>query len=324
MATKRGIQELTRQLLDPSRSNAALLGLLEIGREAVPALAEFLRTAKPSTVAEPRLLAVEALSLLRTGEGLEALCAVATENLAAIPDPAVRLAEESVVSRAARALAEFAEPQVRTTLLQLVRGKPLLGVAEAFERIKDPRALPALVYWLQEDFYAQAAERAIVATGHAAVPWLLAYLKQRETAYDLETGASQRRRALILEVLANLGGAHLVPVFEHHLDDPVEDVRWGAARALVQHGNNDQKRQALRVALQMLDSSANSRRVEGEELLAEHLHLCADLVEEEVRRRRAQGESEKPLAPRESTLEILLRLRGKIESLRRPTTQCKT
>jgi len=301
-------ERLIEQLRDPTRSHRALLALLSEAESARPALAKFLRTSRPSTVAEPRLLAVEGLNILKGQEALDALIEVATERLADIADPAVRLAEEAVCSAAARALADFPFSRARQTLLQLLSGKPLVGVAEAFEKLKEPRAAPSLVAWLADDFVAESALRALTAIGRAAVPFLLVALRHRPCGDRPEPGGSQRRRARILQQLAALAGPDAVTILERHLSDPVEAVRWEAARALVRHGNDDQNRSALRVALEMLDSSDSALRADCEDLLTEDFQWCREMVEEEIRKRQAQGEPEKPLTPRESTLEVLLRV----------------
>lgn len=300
---------LTERLLDPSRSNAALLALLVKGRTSVPLLVEFLRATKPSTVAEARLLAVEGLSVLKGPEALDALIEVATERLEEIADPAVRLAEESVCSYAARALAEFSDPRARVTLQTLLGRKPLLGVAEAFEKLADPEALPHLVWWLEEDFVAEAAGRAIAASGRLALPILLESLRQRRTRDGSETPASRRRRARIVNILGELAEPAELSAPEELVSEPDEAVRWKAAQVLVRHGNKAQKRRAFPIALGLLDSSDNRIRAECETLLTEHFESGSDWIEQKIRKLRESGESEKALAPRETTLEILLRIR---------------
>jgi len=299
---------LIAQLQDPSRSNQALMGLLSRGREIVPALIEYLRTTKPSTVAEGRRLAVEGLSTLKGEEALDGLIEVATERLGEIPNPAVRLAEESVVSAAALALADFPQPRARQALLSLLQRQPLSGTAEAFEKLKDPRAVPVLVSWLEDDFVAETAARAILAIGQSAIPWLLMSLRRKNYIHESETGSSQRRRARILEILEALAGNDVAAVFDQHLNDPVQAVRWQAILSLARHGTGEQKQRALRGALQLLDARDGSLRTDASELLASNFEMCTDLIEEEIRRRRENGEREQALTPQETPLEILLRI----------------
>lgn len=306
---------LTEQLLDPSRSNAALLELLGRGKESVPALVEFLRTSKPSAVSEGRVLAVEGLSILKGPEALDALIEVATRQLEAILDPVIRLAEECVSSAAARALGDFADLRARETLLRLLAGKPLLGVAEAFENLRDERAIPGLVAWLEEDFVAEAAARAIATVGPAAVPHLLKSLDYRRMIQGAETRMSHRRRARVLQLLEALAGPGKMAIVAGCLEDSAECVRWNAAQVLVRRGTGTLRQHALQVALEFLDSADNQTRTDCEELLKSYFEIGREKIEQEIYLRRQMGEGTRPIAVRESALEILERIHR--EGLRR-------
>jgi HEAT repeat protein len=308
MARQAETEALVEQLRNPVRGSQALITLMFRGQDSVAPLVAFLRSTKPSSLPEPRLLAVEGLSVLKGEEALDALIGVASQRLAEIGDPAVRLGEEMVASRAAAALADFSDPRAHEALLRLLDGKPLVGVAEAFEKLKDPRALPRLVFWLEEDFVAEAAATAIGACGQLAVPPLVSSLGEKHMRHGVETGMSQRRRARILEVLHELAPPGSVDDLEHLLDDPVETVRWNAVRLLLSKASGAPQRRAFRAALLFLDSSDGYLRAECQELLASHLDLGLDLIEHEITRRRMQGESEEHLWPRESALVILLRI----------------
>lgn len=301
---------LIQQLGDPSRSDQALMALIANGRDSVPALAAFLRSTKPLSLPEPRLLAVEGLSILRGPEALEALIVVAAKHLAAISDPAIRLGEESVASRAARALADFCEPRAREALLELVKGKPLMGVAEAFERLRDPRAIPYLVAWLEEDFVWEAAGRAVVASGQAAVPILLGSLREKHCPYAVESGMSQRRRARILDLLRDLARPQRIDGLEDLLDDPVEIVRWSAVQLFLDKGDTAQRRRAFRIGMKFLSFADNLLRADCEALLLAHFSLGSDLIDEEIEKRRLKGEWAE-FWPRETPLAILLRIARK-------------
>jgi HEAT repeat protein len=306
---------LVEQLLDPSRSNAALLKLLGWGKQSVPALVEFLRTSKPSTVSEGRRLAVEGLSIMKGPEALDALIEVATRQLAPTLDPVVRLAEESVSSAAARALGDLEDPRARETLLRLLAGKPLLGVAEALEKLKDERAIPGLIVWLEDDFVAEAAGRAMVAIGPTAVPHLLKSLDHRHMIQGAETRTSQRRRARVLQVLGELAEPSETALAAGCLEDPVEGVRWNAAQMVVCRGTGALRQYALEVALQFLDSADNQIRADCEELLKSNFQIGREKIEEEIFLRRQMGQASRPLEVRESALEILERIHR--EGLRR-------
>lgn len=300
---------LIEQLGDPSRSNQALLALLVKGESAVPALVEFLRTSKPTSLPEPRLLAVEGLSTLKGPGALEALIAVASEPLGEIPDPVIRLAEESVASRAASALAEFVDqPRAVDALHALLQGKPLTGVAEAFAKLKDSRAVPRLAAWLEEDFVAVAARDAIMACGPMSVPALLDSLNEKHNLRGSETGASQRRRARIVELLCEMALQSQIDGIEYLLDEPVEMIRWQAVRLFCMKGNRAQQCRAFRTGLGLLDSSDNFIRAETEDLLIEYFEAGESLVKEEIERRQALGKAEDNFQPRWTTLTILRRI----------------
>lgn len=299
---------LTERLLDPSRSNTALLELLGRGKQSVPALVEFLRTSKPSTVSEGRVLAVEGLSILKGPEALDVLIEVATRQLAAILDPVVRLAEESVSSAAARALGDLEDPGARETLLRLLAGKPLLGVAEALEKLKDERAVPGLIVWLEDDFVAEAAGRAMVAIGPTAVPHLLKSLDHRHMIQGTETRMSQRRRARTLRILEELAQPCEIVLAAGCLEDSAECVRWNAAQMFVRRGTGTLRQYALEVALEFLDSADNQIRADCEELLKSNFEIGREKIEQEIFLRRQMDEASRPLEVRESALEILERI----------------
>jgi HEAT repeat protein len=311
MPNQEAIRALIEQLGDPSRSNQALLALLMKGGDGVRALAEFLLSSKPSCLPEARLLAVEGLSILKGPEVLSVLVGVASQRLDEISDPVVRLAEETVASRAALALADFPTPRAREALLKLLEGKPLVGVAEAFAKSWDLRAIPYLVSWLEDDFVAEAAGRAVRVCGRMAFSALIESLAEKHMQHDRETGMSQRRRARILEILADLLRSEEINLIEALLDDPVEAVRLNAARAVLSKGTSVQKERAFAVALLLLDSSDRGVRAGSEEVLVEHFGVGYQLVEQEIQRRELAGESAQEFFPKESTLVILQRIRKK-------------
>ncbi len=314
---KKRVETLIEQLSDPSQCDQALVALIGEGKAAVPLLAGFLRSSKPSSLPQARLLAVEGLSTLKGADALNALIEAAKEQLAGIADPAVRLGEESVVSRAASALADFPDdPRVRTTLLKLLDQKPLLGVAEALEKLKDPRSVPSLIYWLEDDFVAEAASRAILACGSIGIPVLLDSLRERHTRYGREGGASQRRRARILQILYELAPPESIGNLDDLLDDPNEAVQLNAARLLLTKGSIGQRRKAFRAAIELLPSSQSQAvRADCEELLISHFEVGPEVVEEAIQRRRLMRESE-DFWPHETTLSILMRVVRKGTSAR--------
>ena len=266
-------------------------------------------------------MAVEGLSIVKEPEALSALIDVAGEPLEEISDPVIRLAEQTVASRAARILGDFPNPRAREALLKLVKGKPLAGVAEAFEKSWDLRAIPHLVSWLEEDFVADAASRALRVCGRFAFSPLIDSLAEKQIQYERETGMSQRRRARILEILNDLIRRDEIYLIESLLDDPVEAVRLNTARAVLNRGNRAQQERAFQVALCLLDSRERGIRALSEEILLEHFGAGPDLVEQEIHRREQDGESTQQFFPQESTLVILLRIRKRGRELTESTNK---
>jgi len=310
MLMQERIDTLTEQLHDPTRSSAALMDLLAMGKDSVAALVDLLHLTRPSSLPEARLLAVEGLSILKGPVALAALIVVATQDLAEIADPAVRLAEETVASRAALALADFSEPDAYDALLELLDEKPFIGVAEAFGKLRDARAIPHLTSWLEEDFVAEAASRALLAFGSSAIPTLLASLQQKHPRYGDESGMSRRRRARILGILAELAPLESLDGLEGLLDESDEGIRGKAVELFLEKGKPVQRRRTFRAAIELLQSSDGFLRADLERLLLSHFDLGSDAIEEEIGRRRLNREVEE-FWPRENALAILLRIQRK-------------
>ncbi len=305
-------KKLLQQLADPTQSNQALLAIMLKGNEGVHALAEYLRTSKPSSLPEARLLAVEGLSTLKGPEAFSALVYVAGERLDEIPDPVIRLAEETVASRAAEALGDFPGPLARDVLLELAKGKHLIGVAEAFAKAWDVRAVSYLVSWLGDDFVAEAAGRALRRGGRSAFSTLIDSLREERGAQEIESRMSRRRRrARILEILDELILPDEIHLIEDLLDDPFEMVRLNTARMILSKGSAAQQNRAFHVALSLLDSTTRVLRAQCEEILQEHFAVGHSLIEQEIERRENLRELPKQFFPRESTLRILLRIQRK-------------
>ncbi len=311
MRSSRITEDLLQQLTDPSRSSQALLALMLRANEGAHALADYLRTSKPSSLPEARLLAVEGLSTLKGPEAFSALVYVAGERLDEIADPVIRLAEETVASRAAEALGDFPGPLARDVLLELAKGKHLIGVAEAFAKSWDVRAVSYLVSWLGDDFVAEAAGRALRRGGRSAFSALIDSLREERGAQEIETRMSRRRRARILEILDELILPDEIHLIEDLLDDPIEMVRLNTARIVLSRGSPVQRNRAIHAALSLLDSTTRVVRAQCEEILQEHFEVGHSLIKQEIERRESLREFPNQFFPRESTLRILLRIERK-------------
>ncbi|MGH9395920.1 MAG: hypothetical protein ACRD18_03585 [Terriglobia bacterium] len=119
---------------------------------------------------------------------------------------------------------------------------------------------------------------------------------------------SQRRRARILEILAEMAHTEEIASIQDLVQDPVELIRFNAVQLFFRCGTDPQKLVAYQSGLTLLDSRDNGIRNGCQESLISYAYLGSQLVEEEIERRRALGESEEPCYPRETTLAILVRI----------------
>src|SRR5438132_1381836 len=143
--------------------------LVACGQRAIRPLQTFLFYGKPSSIYQPRQLAVEALADLGAQNVLMAYLRVPK----AIPDAVARFGEEAVESTAARLLATWRTDDVFTFLLALARERTRVGLIEALGAFGRPEALPLLEQALADDYYRPAAEEALWKFGPAARDTLL-------------------------------------------------------------------------------------------------------------------------------------------------------
>jgi len=90
---------------------------------------------------------------------------------------------------------------------------------------------------------------------------------------------------------------------------------------LLERGSTAQQQKALHGAIEFLDSADSFTRSECEELLVAHFGLARKIIEGEIDRRLATGESEENYEPRETTLAILYRIFRKGNNARRQAEQ---
>src|SRR6266571_4979037 len=114
--------------------------LVACGRRAIGPLQTLLFYGKPSSIYQPRQLAVEALADLGAQDVLMAYLRLPKD----IPDAVVRFGEEAVESTAARLLATWRTDDVFTFLLTLARERTRVGLIEALGAFGRPEALPFL------------------------------------------------------------------------------------------------------------------------------------------------------------------------------------
>jgi len=176
----------------------------------------------------------------------------------------------------------------------VVSARTLQGVAEP--AIRDPAL----------DFVMTFAE-ALLQVSHRVAA---AHPKQEHPRHGDERGASRRRRARILAILAELAPPESVDGLEDLLDDSDQGIRSKAVELFLDKGRPVPRRRAFRAAIELLQSSDGSVRADVERLLLTYLDVGSDLLGEEIEDRRLKGEVEE-FWPRETPLAILLRIERK-------------
>jgi len=163
------IEALIEKLQSIHESDRGAIELIAMGDRAVPALRQFLLSGKPSTVFQPRLVAVEALGRIGAKDVL--LEFLKTPGQTA--DPAVRFAEEGVRSTAARELTRWPGEDVAAALIDIMREKPLPGACDAAGQLHLNSAAPYLVDALADDVSRPRAMDALRGMLPAARPLLI-------------------------------------------------------------------------------------------------------------------------------------------------------
>ncbi len=184
-------------LLDGELAVAALIGC---GPGAIPTLRDYLIDGRPSAISQPRQWAVEALA----GLGARDVLLEYLSMPKAIADPVCRLGEEAVENTAARRLAQWREPYVFETLLEICASRRMPGIIEALGAFERPEAIPCFDRGLEDDFCRPAAEEALRKLGLRAVPSLILSAITALPGAARETPSSLRRRRSVLTMLTEL------------------------------------------------------------------------------------------------------------------------
>jgi len=176
--------------------DAALLEVVGLGPDTIPALRNLLFTREPSGLFQSRCRAVEALALLKGFSVLADFLRLRRDP----PDPVERLGEDAVKSAAGRALARLREPWVYELLLALAKQRPLLGILAGVGSFLHDESIPIFVDALGEDDLRLTAHGILRAFGKAAWPVLIATALNRgkDRQAQSETHLRKRRSALVL------------------------------------------------------------------------------------------------------------------------------
>lgn len=175
--------------------------LIAYGREATPALADFLLKSNPSGVPEARQWAVEALG----GLGAYDVLLEYLRNPLKTRDPVVRQGEDAVPNTAARELASCHSDSVFPVLLDLLRTRPLPGVVETLGAYRRKEAAPYLIDCLEDDVCRAAAMDALRNLGDAVRLLLTeSAITRKPGPPDNESRSSLQRRRCCLKLLEPL------------------------------------------------------------------------------------------------------------------------
>lgn len=200
--------------------------LIRLGEAVVPLLEQALR--RPSSLFEPRLRVVRALSAIpseRAAEALERAFLAALNGYDAL-DPVQREAEHVVLDHLARALSRR-RPDCAPLLRAALRRHPLVGCIEALAERRDLLAIPLFVEALRDDFAREAAVAALDALGSPVVPALI-----RELLLGPSNPSGQSGRAAAAALLGKLGGPEAELPLLWCLADDAHPVRVACALAL--------------------------------------------------------------------------------------------
>ena len=239
----RTIYELVRELNYLEKAEVVQGRLIELGKKAVPALADLLHE-KPGNL-RPRSLAAEALRIIGGQEAFEALVK-GLHIFQQVEDPVVALDEEAVKNRIAAELKYFRERAIGPLLEALGRQR-LVGAAESLAELNEQRAIPSLIELLEDSFKRSRISDAILRFGAAALPKLIATTKFRKLNGGLETPQSIERRAAAARLIGVIGGKIAFSRLAELLYDEQRLVRCEAALHLlrVTSGYIHEKAQAV-------------------------------------------------------------------------------
>lgn len=298
------IRALVGRLGDLHQVFLAQAKILAVGTAAVPALCDFLRATPPSVCAEPRVAAAECLGALGDEEARNALIGLLEQEPRRVADPAVRWAEGSVRSAAARALGRLREARAVPVLLRALERDRSIAAGEALADMEEALALPGLVACLEEPEKARVID-AIVRFGRRAVPPLVVALGAPRRVAGREPPTSVERRACAAEILGRLRASEALAGLIGALDDPSPAVRSEAALAAAAIAADPPPEVSERLVEALGDADVE-RQARAQEALARLGDRALAALLAAVRG--ASGDAERPTATARSAAVKLLAL----------------
>jgi hypothetical protein len=195
------IPDLIAKLEDLQCASETVVQIVQCGAPAVPFLADALIHGKQRSIPQPRCCLVDALRLLGANDVLLEYL----ETTCAHEDPAIRFAEDMVISAAARAIKLDFSAKAFCILLNLARERSVPGVLEALALYRREESIPCFVRALESDLSRTTAASALEQFGQAAKPYLLeAALRIEPEPPDHESTSSLHRRRACMQLLEQL------------------------------------------------------------------------------------------------------------------------
>ena len=257
-------EELVRELNNLEKAEAIQGRLIELGKKAVPALADFLHE-RPGNF-RPRSLAAGALRIIDGQEAFDALVKGLNIFLL-VEDPVVALDEEAVKNRIASELKYFGE-QAIGPLLDALGKQRLVGAAESLAELNEKRAVPYLIELLEDSFKRSRISDAILKFGSAALEKLIGTTKFKKLEGGLETPQSIERRAAAARLIGVIGGEVAFSRLAELLYDYDENdlVRCEAALHLLRSTSGHIHEKAQAIIRNALADPELARRLKYEEI----------------------------------------------------------
>jgi len=301
------IERLIAQLASLRDGAKAVALLIACGARAIPPLRGLLLNGRPSGTYQPRCWAVEALGGLGAKEALMEYLARRKE----IADPVARFGEEAVRSEAARQLGSWRDEDVFQLLLDLVRGKFLVGAIEALAEFGRVEVIPHFDRALEDDFYRPAAEDGFRKLGAAAREALILSALTPLSVATNEHRSSLRRRKSALMLVGEIGirvedWDRLRPL----LEETEPEVVVGAARLAMVIADSAERRAITHRLLAVLPAAEWFLQDEIENCLA---GLCdAEAVIDDAIERRMEAPGIEPAV--DSALRTLMRVKRRFSA----------
>jgi len=301
------VDRLMEQLNTVTACDQAAARLVCCGTRVISALRRFLFEGRPSVVYQPRRAAVEALGELGAKDILVQYLMWKRE----IKDPATRFGEESVRNAAARELVKFRSKDVLDVLLGFALPQLQPGIVEALAQFGPIEAIPYFLGALEDDLCQAAAMDGLRSFGRGAELALVVSALTRLPSSEEERPSSRRRRAKVLELLAEIGPSSTSwPLLRRLLDEDDAAIITATAKLAIPLGNGEDRTITVRKLLAVLPRADWFLREEIQNCLVDLYPDAQLLIEQESAKRGGPPQVERIM---DSTLRVLENVRRRVE-----------